>query len=135
MIAYFLSKEFCTDWIALAQSYWFPMERPLNFFNQYIGSWNIGPSKIRLADWLRSLQILKCSTSKLPKIISARCWRPGLFNIFSNILSFLYRLGLICGLDDFSILVERIVSTYLNLDVKNCGHFFWQNINNFFRLW
>ena len=24
--------------------------------------------------------------------------------------------------DDFSILVERIVNTYMNFDVKNCGH-------------
>ena len=87
MIAYLFLKEFCTDWITLFQFFWFSMERLLNFLNQNIGSWNIRLSKICLEDWLRSPQICKCSTSKLKKIFSARCWRPGLFKIVSNMLS------------------------------------------------
>ena len=83
MIAYFLLKELCADWITLSQSFWFSMEIPPNFLNQNIGSWNIGPSKICFEDWLRSPQSCTCLTSKLKKIFSARCWRPGLFKIFS----------------------------------------------------
>ena len=74
----------CTIWgITLVQSVWFSGERPLNCFNQNIGSWNIGPSKICFEYWSRSWHICKCSKSKFRKIFSARCWRPGLFKIFN----------------------------------------------------
>ena len=125
MIAYFLSKELCPNRIILAQSFWFSTESPLNFVNQSLGSWNIGPSKICFEDWLRSPQSCKCSTSKLKKIFSARCWRPGLFKIFSNMLSFLDRPGLVMI---FSILDDcEKEKHHKNYMIK-----YFKHMNNFF---
>ena len=56
-------------------------------------------------DWLISPKICRCSTSKLKKIFSAICWRPGFFKIFSNMLqiktksSFLFLLWIVSQYD------------------------------------
>ena len=71
--------EFFSDWITLIQSVRISLDRLWNFLNQ-----NIGLSSISFDDWLMLRQTTTSLSVKLPKIFSARCVNPGLFNILSS---------------------------------------------------
>ena len=90
----FLCLEFPSDdWIILIQSFWFSVEIFSNFLNQIIGF-----SKICLQDWFICAQIFISLTFKFKKTFSARCWRPGLFMIFSILDLFFNEVWLISEL-------------------------------------